>query len=224
MIAARTDCARASGTFCDLAGELAFRVVMGLAGQGQTDLLRAIFGASSRRSPDVTLKGTVALVAGDSQADGVFALWSIADNITIRSLGGLTRGGLISSSREQALSDQWRDKIKIRTPDMRDNILSLSGGNQQKALFARALGSDATIILMDDPMRGVDIATKMEVYDIIRREAQSGRTFLWYTTETDELSVCDHVYVMRDGAIVADMDRSELSEAAVIQSSFKGAD
>jgi ribose transport system ATP-binding protein len=196
----------------------------GLAGHGQTDLLRAIFGASSRRSPDITLSGSVALVAGDRQADGVFALWSIADNITIRSLGRLTRGGLISPSREQALSDHWRDKIKIRTSDMRNNILSLSGGNQQKALFARALGSDATIILMDDPMRGVDIGTKLEVYDIIRREAQSGRTFLWYTTETEELSVCDHVYVLRDGAIVADLKRSELSEAAVIQSSFKGAD
>jgi ribose transport system ATP-binding protein len=196
----------------------------GLAGHGQTELLRAIFSASSRRSPNVTLSGSVALVAGDRQADGVFPLWSIADNITIRSLGGLTRGGLISPSRERALSDHWRDKIKIRTPDMRNNILSLSGGNQQKALFARALGSDAAIILMDDPMRGVDIATKLEVYDIVRREAQWGRTFLWYTTETDELSFCDHVYVMRDGDIVADMKRSELSEAAVIQSSFKGAD
>jgi len=196
----------------------------GLAGHGQTDLLRAIFSATSRRSPNVTLSGTVALVAGDRQADGVFALWSIADNITIRSLGRLTRGGLISPSREKALADHWYDKIKIRTPDMRNNILSLSGGNQQKALFARALGSDAAIILMDDPMRGVDIATKLEVYGIVRREAQSGRTFLWYTTETDELSFCDHVYVMRNGSIVADMQRSELSEAAVIQSSFKGAD
>jgi ribose transport system ATP-binding protein len=196
----------------------------GLAGQGQTDLLRAIFLASSRRSPDITLSGSVALVAGDRQADGVFPLWSIADNITIRSLGRLARYGLISSSREQALSDHWRDKIQIRTPNMRNNILSLSGGNQQKALFARALASDAAIILMDDPMRGVDIATKLEVYDIIRQQAQAGRTFLWYTTETDELSVCDHVYVLRDGAIVDDMTRDALSEAAVIQSSFKEAD
>ncbi|HVV28790.1 MAG TPA: sugar ABC transporter ATP-binding protein [Rhizomicrobium sp.] len=195
----------------------------GLAGHGQTDLLRAIFLASSRRNSNIALSGSVALVAGDRQADGVFALWSIADNITIRSLGGLTRGGLISPSRERALSNHWRDKIKIRTPDMDNNILSLSGGNQQKALFARALASDADIILMDDPMRGVDIGTKLEVYDIIRHQAQSGRTFLWYTTENEELSVCDHVYVLRDGVIVADMDRGALSEAAVIQSSFKEA-
>ena len=92
---------------------------------------------------------------------------------------------------------------------MDNNILSLSGGNQQKALFARALASDARIILMDDPMRGVDIATRQEVYALIRQEARGGRTFLWYTTETDELLHCDHVYVFRDGAIVADLARGE---------------
>jgi ribose transport system ATP-binding protein len=114
----------------------------------------------------------------------------------------------------------WQKRIGIRTPDLANNILSLSGGNQQKALFARALGSDARIILMDDPMRGVDIGTKLEVYDLIREEARKGRTFLWYTTETDELDHCDHVYVFRNGRIVADLDRGELSEEKVIQSSF----
>jgi ribose transport system ATP-binding protein len=195
----------------------------GLAGHGQTDLLRAIFAAASRRNAKITLSDSVALVAGDRQADGVFPLWSIADNITIRSLGRLGQGGLISPTKERALSDDWQGKMKIRTPDMTNGILSLSGGNQQKALFARALGSDANIILMDDPMRGVDIGTKLEVYDIIHREAQAGRTFLWYTTETEELSYCDHVYVFRDGAIVADLKRGELSETAVIQSSFQEA-
>ena len=106
---------------------------------------------------------------------------------------------------------------------MSNNILSLSGGNQQKALFARALGSDAKIILMDDPMRGVDIATKLEVYDLVRAEAGKGRTFLWYTTETEELDNCDHVYVFRSGRIVADLHRGELSEEKVIQSSFSEA-
>ena len=95
-------------------------------------------------------------------------------------------------------------------------ILSLSGGNQQKALFARALGSEARIILMDDPMRGVDVGTKREVYRLIREEAARGRTFLWYTTETDELEHCDHVYVFREGAIVADLSarRADRGEGA----------
>ena len=195
----------------------------GLAGHGQTDLLLAIHAAAHGARADVEVTGTVALVAGDRQADGIFPLWSIAENIGVRSLARLRQGLLISRRREDALANFWRDKIRIRTPDVHDNILSLSGGNQQKALFARALGSDARIVLMDDPMRGVDVGTKLEVYDLIREEADSGRTFLWYTTETDELMQCDHVYVFRNGSIVADLTRDELTEEKVIQSSFKEA-
>ncbi len=73
---------------------------------------------------------------------------------------------------------------------------------------------------MDDPMRGVDIGTKQEVYRIIRAEAEAGRTFIWYTTEMDELKHCDHVYVFRNGPIVADLTRNELTEEKVLHSSF----
>jgi ribose transport system ATP-binding protein len=195
----------------------------GLAGNGQTALLMAIFSAASHRDAAIEVTKPVALVAGDRQADGIFPQWSISQNIGIRSIRALRRGLLISPSREEDLANIWREKINIRTLDINNNILSLSGGNQQKALFARALGSDARIVLMDDPMRGVDIGTKLEVYDLIRNEARKGRTFLWHTTETDELKNCDHVYVFRDGAIVADIARNDLTEERVIRSSFKEA-
>jgi ribose transport system ATP-binding protein len=194
----------------------------GLAGHGQTDLLLAVFAAASRSKSGVEVTAPVALVAGDRQADGIFPQWSIAENIGVGSLARLRERLLISLKREDALANSWREKIKIRTPDVRDNILSLSGGNQQKALFARALASDASIVLMDDPMRGVDFGTKLEVYSLIRDEARSGRTFLWYTTEAEELKNCDHVYVFRNGAIVADLTRDEISEENAIQSSFAG--
>jgi ribose transport system ATP-binding protein len=193
----------------------------GLAGHGQTDLLRTIFSAATRRRAVHEINVPVTLISGDRQSDGVFPQWSISENISVRSLNTLRDGPLISREREDALADYWRDKIRIKTPDMRENILSLSGGNQQKALFARALASDARVVLMDDPMRGVDIATKLEVYALIRQEARAGRTFLWYTTETDELMHCDHVYVFRNSTIVADLTRGELTEEKVIQSSFQ---
>ncbi len=194
----------------------------GLAGHGQTDLLLSVFAAASRPKTGVEVAGPVALIAGDRQSDGVFPQWSIAENIGVRSLKSLREGLLISRRREDGLANSWREKIKIRTPDVRDNILSLSGGNQQKTLFARALASDAAIVLMDDPMRGVDFGTKLEVYALIREEARAGRTFLWYTTEADELKNCDHVYVFRDGRIVADLARGEVTEEQVIHSSFAG--
>ena len=194
----------------------------GLAGHGQTDLLLATFSAASHPRAGATVSAPVALVAGDRQSDGVFPGWSIAHNIGVRSLKKLRSGPLLSPRLEEELANAWRERIKIRTPDVHNNILSLSGGNQQKALFARALGSDARIMLMDDPMRGVDFNTKLEVYDLIRAEAQRGRTFLWYTTEVEELKNCDRAYVFRNGAIVAELARDELNEEQVIHSSFAG--
>ena len=193
----------------------------GLAGQGQTEMLRKLFDAARKKSRDATVSEPVALVAGDRQNDGIFPLWSIARNITVGSMKRMLRGILISQKREDEMAETWRDKIKIRTPDVDNNILSLSGGNQQKALFARALGSDAGVVLMDDPMRGVDIGTKQEVYEMIRAEAAGGRTFVWYTTEMDELRNCDHVYVFRNGRIVADLPRQEMTEERVLHSSFE---
>jgi len=192
----------------------------GLGGQGQTEMLRALFAAARRRSREASVTEPVALVAGDRQTDGIFPLWSIEKNITIASLRRMLRGILVDPRQEAAMAETWRGKINIRTPDVGNNILSLSGGNQQKALFARALGSVAGIVLMDDPMRGVDIGTKQEVYGMIRAEAEAGRTFVWYTTEMDELKNCDHVYVFRNGRIVADLARNELTEEKVLHSSF----
>jgi ribose transport system ATP-binding protein len=193
----------------------------GLSGHGQTDALLRLFAAAQKRMPDLEVSGNVALIAGDRQADGIFPLWSIAQNIGIRSLNRLRNGPLISLKGEAELASRWQQRMNIRTPDINNNILSLSGGNQQKALFARALASDASIVLMDDPMRGVDIATKLEVYELIGAEAKAGRTFIWYTTETEELEYCDHVYVFRNGRAVADLTRAEVSEERIIQSSFE---
>lgn len=195
----------------------------GLGGHGQTDMLLRIFHAAGRSVGEVSVAGEVAMVAGDRQTDGVFPLWSIARNLTISSLGRMTSKLLIDAAAETRMAQDWRQRIGIRTRDVGNPILSLSGGNQQKVLFARALGSAATIILMDDPMRGVDIGTKQEVYSILRAEADKGRTFLWYTTEMDELKHCDQIYVFRDGAIALELSRGELTEGKVLQSSFAAA-
>ena len=104
----------------------------GLAGHGQTGLLLDVFSAATRRIPKVTVTGAVALVAGDRQTDGVFPLWSIARNIGVRSLRHLRRGPLINSETEAAFARTWQGRIGIRTPNLDNNMLSLSGGNQQR--------------------------------------------------------------------------------------------
>jgi ribose transport system ATP-binding protein len=192
----------------------------GLAGHGQTRMLHQIFEGARKNTADTTVKGSAAFIAGDRQADGIFNLWSIGANSTASALKGLIDRLLIAPGRERKLAEEWKQRIGIRTPDVANNILTLSGGNQQKTLFARALSSPAQIVLMDDPMRGVDVGTKLEVYEIIRKEAESGRSFIWYTTEIDELSHCDRAYVFRNGGIVAELGHNELSEDKVLHASF----
>ncbi len=158
-------------------------------------------GAGAARAE---VDGPVALVAGDRQSDGVFPQWSIAENIGVRSLAApAARPADLAGARATRSPNAWRERIGIRTPDIDNNILSLSGGNQQKALFARALGSDAAIVLMDDPMRGVDYRHQARGLRPDPRGGRSGADLLWYTTETDELQNCDRAYVFRNGAIVA---------------------
>ena len=192
----------------------------GLAGHGQTRMLLQLFEGARSRVAGTEVAEPVAFIAGDRQSDGVFPLWSIGRNISVGSYATLLKGGLIDRAAETALANAWRERIGIRTPDIGNPILSLSGGNQQKALFARALASPAGIVLMDDPMRGVDVGTKLEVYKLIRAEADAGRTFVWYTTEIDELAYCDHVYVFRNGAIMADLAASQATEENVLKASF----
>ncbi len=187
----------------------------GLAGHGQTRMLLRIFSRNN-----ATVSAPTAYIAGDRQTDGIFNLWSIARNVTVRSYTALKKSGLINLNAEAELADVWKQRMAIRTSDMENNILTLSGGNQQKALFARALASDAAIILMDDPMRGVDIGTKQEVYAMIRQQADQGRTFIWYSTEYEELTHCDRVYVFRDRNVSASIASQDLTEARVLEASF----
>ncbi|RVE89859.1 sugar ABC transporter ATP-binding protein [Sinorhizobium meliloti] len=194
----------------------------GLAGHGQTELLLALHAARSgnwlpQSNPLVTF------VAGDRRLNGVFELWSILRNFSIASLGDMSRRGLVLEAGEKTRGTAWKERIEIRTPDLNSRILSLSGGNQQKVLFARALATRAPIVLMDDPMRGVDVGTKQEVYAIIREEAAGGRTFIWYSTEMDEVCLCDRVYVFREGRITAELGGDAVDEANIISASFEGA-
>jgi ribose transport system ATP-binding protein len=188
----------------------------GLAGQGQTALLHEIYAEARKRSS----REAVAFVAGDRRADGIFIDWSIAQNFDIRRLYNRGSSTWINGDALRELFDTWAKKINIRGAAPTENILSLSGGNQQKVLFARALASDADLVLMDDPMRGVDIGTKLEIYALLQAEAAKGRTFIWYTTENDEFAYCDKTYVFRSGRVTRVLDRSECTEEALLAASF----
>ncbi|MFH5776835.1 sugar ABC transporter ATP-binding protein [Paracoccus sp. NGMCC 1.201697] len=191
----------------------------GLDGHGQRHTLQQIFDAAARGQAGLA-KGSAAYVAGDRQTEGVFPVWSVSENATVRALRDVSRYGVIDLAREREIASRWFRRIGVRTAGPDARIGTLSGGNQQKILFARALASSAPLILLDDPMRGVDVGTKSEVYALIRAEAQAGRSFVWYSTETEELGNCDRVYVFREGRIVAVLEADEVTEESILRASF----
>lgn len=194
----------------------------GLGGHGQSDALLDIY-LKANSSWVSHKKLDISFVAGDRALNGTFPLWSILNNLSIGPLRDLSNTfGIVSPDKEKELGSSWKKRIEIRTPDMDHRILSLSGGNQQKVLFARALATSADTVLMDDPMRGVDIGTKQEVYEILRSEAANGRTFLWYSTEMDEIRLCDRVYIFRDGIIEAELVGDDITEKNILAASFAG--
>lgn len=205
------------------AGELVG--IAGLEGHGQRPLLEWVFRAAMRprfmpRDRSVSVRGRVAYVSGDRAVAGIFQYWDVAGNISVSSLGAITRLGLLLRQAELRLAALWCHRLEIRgygnTP-----ILSLSGGNQQKVLVARAMATGADVILLDDPTRGVDQETKEQLYTMLRDRADNGGCFLWYSTENEELVRCDRIYVLRAGRVVETLTAADRDSARIVAASFR---
>ncbi len=200
------------------AGELAG--LGGLVNQGQRELLDAIFLAGTRHRRGAEVHGTVAYVSGDRAARGVFPGWSVGDNMAATVAPTLSRWGFLQRRRIQEFVAGWMTRLDIRAADPGAGIGSLSGGNQQKVLIGRAIGSGASLLLLDDPTRGVDATTKAVIADLLLDFVAKGGSCLWYSSEPEELLVCDRVYVLLQGEVSATLEGAAITEQAVIGSSF----
>ncbi len=197
--------------------------IAGLEGNGQKDLLHSIFDARDKKgSGGLELKGSVAYVAGDRKKEGNFILWDILQNMMITKL---SFGKIFKVNNENALqqdASNWYNKLQIKAESMHDGITSLSGGNQQKVLVARAMVADADIIILDDPTRGVDVATKRQIYDLLIEAASAGKLVIFYSTENTELELCNRVLVMRYGTIVKELEGDGITNDTIVSASFLG--
>ncbi|RGY99259.1 ATP-binding cassette domain-containing protein [Clostridium sp. AM58-1XD] len=195
--------------------------IAGLEGNGQKDLLHAIFNVPLSIRKKIQRKGTIAYVTGDRKAEGNFPLWSIADNMAITSLMRKPLLAVNSPKNIVEKTSEWYDQLRIKGESPKADMISLSGGNQQKVLIARALLSNADIIILDDPTRGVDVETKRQLYEVFQNAAKEGKLVLWYSSDESELGICSRVFVMRYGTIVAALDHEHIDKDSIIEASFK---
>lgn len=215
------------------AGEIA--ALYGIAGSGREYVGAAIIGADPHATGEVAVDGTVlaprsitaSIAAGvgylapERRALGLLFESSIRDNLTLTTLRKFSRWGVISAARERAIAERWRAKLKIMAPSIATVIGTLSGGNQQKVLIARALESSNRVLILEEPTRGVDIATKAEIYRLLAELAQSGLGILVISSDLEEVSlVASRVLVIRRGRLVADALAPEQSTIAAVANSL----
>ena len=194
--------------------------ISGLAGSGQQELLQQIYGARKKQKEGIELNGSIAYVSGDRATEGVFQFWNIKDNILVANLDRVKGKLLIDSGKANASAQEWYDKLKFRAEGIESNIMSLSGGNQQKALIARGIASEADIIILNDPTAGVDIGTKQDIYKLLDDTREMGKSIILYSTEDLEMEICDRVYVMRDGYVTKELIGDEIDVPNIVKAAF----
>jgi ribose transport system ATP-binding protein len=209
----------------------------GLDGQGQRELLLALFGVlvgvegrveidgrpALPKSPKAAKEPEIgmALIPEDRKTEGLMLPMSVRDNLTIAALAGFARGGLIDREAEGRGTADMIQLLQIKTGSAELPVGALSGGNQQKVVIAKWLMTGPKIILLNDPTRGIDVGTKQEIYQLLRRLAEAGAAIVFYSTDYDELiGCCDRVAVLYDGAIVRMLEGSDLNEKALLSSAL----
>lgn len=204
----------------------------GLVGAGRTDVARALFGVEPATSGQISVNGQaaqitkptdaielgLAFVPEDRAGHGIFSTLSVEHNLTAAVPGKIAPGGVIKRGLERALSRKSVDDLSIRLASLRQPIVELSGGNQQKAILARWLLTEPDILILDEPTRGIDIGVKAEFYDMIGDLAEAGRAILLISSELPELlSLCDRILVMSEGRVTAEIPREQATQENIMQ-------
>jgi ribose transport system ATP-binding protein len=209
----------------------------GLDGQGQRELLLALFGVLRGCSGSLLIDGRpvtlsspaaaradgvgMALIPEDRKTEGLMLPMTVRDNLSFAALDRISSGGVIDRAKEASLIDDMIKLLAIRTAGTDIPVGALSGGNQQKVVIAKWLMREPRIILLNDPTRGIDVGTKQELYQLLRKLADAGAAIVFYSTDYDELiGCCDRVLVLYDGAIKRELVGEEITERALISSAL----
>ncbi|MDE1995890.1 MAG: ATP-binding cassette domain-containing protein, partial [Rhizobiaceae bacterium] len=204
----------------------------GLIGAGRSEMARLLFGADHRQRGSVTIDGVAvspndpraAIHAGmvlcpeDRKFDGIIQGRSIQENIAISSRRHFSPFGILSPRKEAALADRFIEKLRVRTPSRKQDIINLSGGNQQKVILGRWLSEQGVkVLVIDEPTRGIDVGAKSEIYEILYELAADGMAIVVISSELPEvMGVSDRIIVMCGGKVATDVSRADFNEHRIL--------
>jgi ABC-type sugar transport system ATPase subunit len=222
------------GAFRDISFSVRAGEIVGLAGlvgAGRTEVARVLFGLDRADAGEVLLDGKrvtfktpsgaleagIAYVPEDRHLDGLVGGFSIAQNVTLPIIPRLFPRFFIRGGRERAITEDFVERLRIRSTGVNELIEALSGGNQQKVVIAKWLATNPRVLILDEPTRGVDIGAKVEVHRIISELAASGLGIVLISSELPEvLAMSDRIIVLHEGRMSAEIPRAEASEERVM--------
>ena len=203
----------------------------GLDGSGRSELLECIFGLSSRKegrviiegkevtpsSPAKAIEAGLALLTEERRAGGIFPALSIRENTVISSLADHSVLGFLSSRSMSRATRESIERLRIKTASEKTKIQTLSGGNQQKVILSRWLLTDPTVLLLDEPTRGIDVGAKYEIYKLIRELSREGRGVIMISSEMPELiGMCDRILVMSGGKVAGELQAQDVTQEKIM--------
>ena len=207
----------------------------GLVGAGRSEIAHAVMGAVRKtggavdltgsplraRTPTAALRRGVVLIPEDRKEQGLLLQRSIKENATIASLRDYSVAGWVGRRREQAAASRKLTEVRVQTPSVQLPVSSLSGGNQQKVMFARAMLCGPRVLIADEPTRGVDIGARRAIYDLLVEQAEAGVAVLVISSDLEEvLGLAHRILVVRAGRIAAELEGEEMTEANVLRAAF----
>ena len=204
----------------------------GLAGAGRTETMRSLFGADKRKSGEVfvngkkvdtrttmkAIKNGIGYLPEDRKKQGLFLGMSIASNIVSSNLKSVSSGMMLSSKKVNTVSEEFKEKLHIMTPSIKQRVINLSGGNQQKVVVAKWLYVNPDVIIFDEPTRGIDVGAKAEIYDILRDLTAHGTSVIVVSSDLPEvISISDRIYIMCNGRITGEMNGKDANEETIMR-------
>jgi ribose transport system ATP-binding protein len=216
--------------------------ISGLIGAGRTELMRLIYGADRAdsgevfvarhggtlakvnvKSPSDAVNQGIALITEDRKGEGLLLPQPIAANISLGNIGAVSKHGVVDAKRENALAQKQITAMRIRTSSAAQPVSELSGGNQQKVVIGRWLARDCTVLLFDEPTRGIDVGAKFDIYALMGAQAREGRALVVVSSDLRELMlICDRIGVMSAGRMTGVFERDNWSQDALLAAAFAG--
>jgi ribose transport system ATP-binding protein len=211
----------------------------GLVGSGRSEVMRLIFGADRKRkgkvllngkeivinNPRDSIKSRIGFITEDRKSEGLLLNLPVSFNITLVAIKKILKWKLINLKAEKDVSEEYVNDLSIVTPSIDQKVVYLSGGNQQKVIIAKWLFSGSDVIIMDEPTRGIDVGAKYEIYNIINELAAAGKAILVVSSDMEEImGISDRILVMREGRIVAEVDKADFSQEGITNYAIGGND